>query len=91
MADQLLTAAMEDRMTWKPISSAPKCHDILAYGQYKPYHGSDEFVGWFITGWDPDVQQWLVLGHDDVGCFIYANPTHWMPLPEPPKETDDGR
>ncbi|WP_414613943.1 hypothetical protein [Stenotrophomonas muris] len=23
MADQLLTAAMEDRMTWKPISSAP--------------------------------------------------------------------
>lgn len=24
MADQLLTAAMEDRMTWKPISSAPR-------------------------------------------------------------------
>lgn len=24
MADQLITAAMEDRMTWKPISSAPR-------------------------------------------------------------------
>jgi hypothetical protein len=23
MADQLLTAAMQGRMTWKPISSAP--------------------------------------------------------------------
>lgn len=29
MADQMLTAAMEDRMTWKPISSAPRGATII--------------------------------------------------------------
>jgi len=31
MADQLLTAAMEDRMTWNPISSAPR--DVVEHAK----------------------------------------------------------
>lgn len=84
MADQLLTAAMEDRMTWKPISSAPRDGtEIWAYNGEQGVMRWIEGDGWALWIWaddllsevDPDPRQ----------------PTHWMPLPEPPKEIDDGR
>jgi len=82
MADQLLTAAMEDRMTWKPISSAPRDGtDILIYDAGT---GSYEVSSY----WTDTPRYWD--GNWGDGEYEHT-PTHWMPLPEPPKETDDGR
>ena len=33
--------------------------------------------------WDQKFGMWA--NHEDVSC----NPTHWMPIPEPPKEDED--
>lgn len=72
---------------WMPIESAPKDgHDILLSGLYTPFQSSCQFAGVFIGAWDVDVEGWMVLGHDDAGQLIYANPTHWQPLPPPPGE-----
>lgn len=68
MADQLLTIAQEDRMTWKPISSAPRV----------------PAPNWCRTcGKRPD---------DPMACLC-PDEFHYKGaiLPEPPKETDDGR
>lgn len=70
-------------MTWQPIETAPK--------------GDDDYIDlWTSLGervtdarWNPDRQRWE---HWDIGGFdsmgwerVDGEPTHWMPLPEPPK------
>lgn len=84
MADQLLTTAQEDRMTWKPISSAPR--DGTPIILYHPEWQVKRLQG----GWDAHEEAWRVHGW---GCPA-TQPDLWHPmppLPEPPKETDDGR
>ncbi len=83
MANQLLTAAMEDLMTWKPISSAPRDGTvILGYSDYV----TDECDG---------VVMWTARYDCVFECFRCVwdgeplhDITHWR-LPEPPKEADD--
>lgn len=77
MADQLLTAAMEDRMTWKPISSAPKVKApmYVVIAVWESYT-TDPYCVWCEDG------KFVRWPHK-------APPTHWMPLPEPPKESPD--
>lgn len=58
---------------WKPIETAPKDGMVLVAGF-----------------WD-DGRSWRDIGHCDhlgvVGRWDYnLEPTHWMPLPEPPDE-----
>lgn len=60
------------RNTWQPIETAPKnCTDILIY--------SDGYVykSYFIDGY------WKISDCDFTAGVII--PTHWMPIPEPPK------
>ena len=62
---------------WQPIETAPKKGFILATD------GNDHWVVWWTCG------SWVYAsdyrGEDiDVGSVI----THWMPLPEPPKEVE---
>ena len=75
---------------WQPIETAPKDQyvDILAAEPNEDDPGS--FMQYVCT-WapaeflSPDKPRkkmrygWMVLGADEM------NPTHWMPLPEPPK------
>jgi hypothetical protein len=63
---------------WQPIETAsPKIH---------PFHGGDDLLlGWVVPGigeWFCVVGQWRGewWSGDD-----RAYPTHWMPLPDPPK------
>lgn len=63
---------------WQPIKTAPKREAVIIYadgivgeGDWK-YYGEDEDQGWWWANLD-----------DEYGQRIY--PTHWMPLPEPPK------
>lgn len=84
MADQLLTAAMEDRMTWKPISSAPRDGtSVIVYS--KEVHDFDDPTS--VSHWSEFNNAWCFSHYDRY--LGPENPTHWMPLPEPPKETPD--
>jgi hypothetical protein len=63
-------------MTWQPIETAPKDGPpILAYGE-----GQIAVCEWSSCGY------WSLV---HVGMYAadgyWAEPTHWMPLPEPPK------
>lgn len=62
---------------WQPIETAPKDGtEILAYGRKQDgaYFVAFEYGDWWCAGpWD---EGWCELNHA---------PTHWMPLPEPPK------
>jgi hypothetical protein len=77
---------------WKPIESAPKdgtvvllflpdCNRKINIGQFRDTGDVEygkvirERKYWMVDGW-------FTVGADPV-------PTHWMPLPEPPKEKED--
>ena len=72
--DALLSAL--DAVAWQPIETAPKDRKILLYdpsygGLHDPAGEGSIFVGQFSGGWaDGDFDM---------------QPTHWMPLAEPPK------
>lgn len=63
---------------WQPIETAPKAdfERILLSSATWPYPA--------IGYWDSEEHVWA----DDDGPWAYLNPedqpTHWMPLPEPP-------
>lgn len=62
---------------WIPVSERlpeKDMEDVLAF---------DGISGFFITFMKTTIhgKRYFVIGHDDV--------THWMPLPEPPKEEDN--
>jgi hypothetical protein len=70
-------------MTWQPIESAPKdgTRMLLTFGldDYRPCVGAfrPEIIhddGYNETGW--------VETYDEAPL---AEPTHWMPLPDPPQ------
>ena len=93
----LLAAAPQAHQTaWLPIESAPRDKTILlgyrnSHGHWRTLRGEwfsreeiDEMweepdgvePGWFETS----------VEADDVPNVWRTNPTHWMPLPQPPKE-----
>jgi len=77
-------------MNWQPIETAPKDGtSILVFGKF----GAD-IARWNKdpSVWDRDVDAcWTVFEPDDYFYAIHLldefEPTHWMPLPEPPNET----
>ncbi|OVE94426.1 hypothetical protein B7W85_12815 [Allorhizobium ampelinum] len=71
-------------MEWQPIETCPKDEsDFLAY--YPAMDGDDAFqeVVCFYQDWPRSMN-----------CEPYTrggvDPTHWMPLPSPPKDMNDG-
>lgn len=61
---------------WKPIETAPEVGAFLVW-MPEPHIRSHMAV----ASWHPNLK---VVG----GCFLFdlrSKPTHWMPLPEPPK------
>jgi len=65
---------------WQPIETAPKddIKSILIFNK----NGQMAIARW--SGWGGGVWRCAVTGHNLVS-FDYGT-THWMPLPEPPKE-----
>jgi hypothetical protein len=72
-------------MTWQPIATAPKDRKVLLYfprdnigvecGQWN----KDEYAKRPRPYWMGDC--WRLWG---VAAYRGLQPTHWMPLPEPP-------
>jgi hypothetical protein len=76
---------------WKPIETAPKNEWILAYQS-----NGTGFTGGhcYVCQWAYDDQFWydktsnileIKRLEDKVTTYLTCVPTHWMPLPEPPK------
>ena len=81
--EEKLTKA-EQRAEWQPISTAPKDGTVfLGYklGQFRECYKvpRDDCDMWCFGG---------VSGADDL--FPNIKPTHWMPLPTPPKRSMEG-
>lgn len=66
-------------MNWQPIETAPEEHDkhVLLFGN-GPSIEDCAFVGYFTDAWGRE--EWR-----DITGRQVMYPTHWMPLPEPPK------
>ena len=67
---------------WRPIETAPKDGTNILLRE-----GSDVSQGGWLTGMAQGTEDEHYAGWWSVNCF--DNPTHWMPLPQPPKEADD--
>ncbi len=67
-------------MNWQPIATAPKDADkILLYSAEEGF----DCGYWEESVWLPKGGAWIIyLARSDTAIL---NPTHWMPLPEPPK------
>ncbi len=70
---------------WRPIASAPRDADVWVYGLAIIWANSCPFLWQGQAGWDEDGAIWLTTAHDDKGSPLKVIPTHWMPLPAPPK------
>lgn len=69
-------------MTWQPIETAPKSGKrILLAEAGSVYEGAWAAIepaeaGWV---WSHQIEDWQIRESG------FSNPTHWMPLPEPPQ------
>ena len=61
---------------WQPIETAPKTsRGRLVW--------CPEIKCTFIVSWHDRTAEWLIFGGH--GACLRYTPTHWMPLPDPPK------
>lgn len=70
-----LEARLAER-EWRPIDTAPK--DVTVVLLYRYRRGS---LSWSICYWDAEQCDWVKYDSPDSS---FTDPTHWMPLPEPP-------
>ena len=79
-AKACLEAALAEM--WLPIESAPKEGVFIAYA--KDIYGKDDAV------WKEMIRTTYKMEHGNNGSYAgfstHFPPTHWMPLPTPPKE-----
>jgi len=89
MLDAMLSAAPQPPASpapsltqagWMPIESAPKDDSVLLYAPPAPIYAGRKRLG-LLGEPQQDVHAWRC---DSSGRF--ANPTHWMPLPQSPKD-----
>lgn len=77
-------------MDWQPIETAPKDGTyILVWSEREGWRGNPRMV---CATWEPSgTGAWAIYGagptrHSEQWLDRGIIPTHWMPLPEPPKE-----
>jgi hypothetical protein len=77
-------------MTWQPIETAPKgatpenpCHEHWILGVNRA--GEQRVIRWCLEY--PSRGEWMFayIPTDYIDGIQSFDPTHWMPLPEPPK------
>ena len=86
-------------LEWQPIETAPKDEWILTY-QAHGQHGGTMFTGGhcYVAKWAYGNEFWYdkssnILEIQDMKdhalTYFTCVPTHWMPLPPPPKKGDE--
>ena len=70
-----------DGMGWQPIETAPKNQSVLLYcsAAYVPIYCGMKRYG------DPSEPQFNELAWRCDSSGTFASPTHWMPIPKPPR------
>ncbi len=70
--------------TWKPIETATKDGRLIFLAKINCNLKEGILGMWWTTGgsWDQDAQRWTD------GLDNLAPPTHWMPIPAPPKANE---
>jgi hypothetical protein len=85
---------MSNEMKWQPIETAPKdgralilCWAIDADGRRINWNEEMQSSGVFVqvASWWPGTG-WVVYCSLIEEPLLHFDPTHWMPLPEPPRE-----
>lgn len=75
-------------MTWQPIETAPKDGTkILLYVRIRSVLEDDFSIPEIVVGYfDPNefAREWYIVERTPENTYV-DQPTHWMPLPEPPK------
>ena len=67
---------------WQPIETAPKDEWILIA---TPQHDA----GMTTSMWDSEVEWWMIDDGKNPELWLRGDaPTHWKPLPQPPKENE---
>ena len=64
---------------WQDIATAPKEVSIMLYAD-----GGEMFVAFWGVSMETGEGSWVTARANDGTCFLLHNPTHWMPLPQPP-------
>jgi hypothetical protein len=77
---------------WRPIETAPKDGTFLLLSGGKP-----EYLDWRDQDRQPPMvvayyggnthAEWII-SHPSMAFVSYDNPSHWMPLPEPPDDDE---
>lgn len=72
---------------WQPIETAPKDGTIILGFVPGDIYGSNDSMNWsrsgpFVLAIEFDGCWW---GADQLPDAYEVNPTHWVPLPEPPE------
>jgi len=93
--EECKTEALKNMQGWQSIETAPIGNKIIL-GNFNPLKKWRSYMGWYVSqeeieeswencdcpeGWYEHAEN----SDDDINMFS-ANPTHWMPLPQPPKE-----
>lgn len=77
-------------MDWQPISTAPENMSVLVFIPNADHYGPGVYraiLANFGSG-----KYWITTGrHVGRAVALDDQPTHWMPLPEPPKVSEDAR
>ncbi len=74
-----MTADNQTTTGWQPIETAPK--KPLDDCRYGPRILSFNTHGHCFSFWDEDFDRFFVVDEHE----NHQQPTHWMPLPKPPK------
>jgi len=82
---------LRQEAAWRPINTAPRDKTYILLGHHgENHHGqNNDFASWAAIGFyrapDPWRRKWWILERDG---FHPQNsrfePTHWLPLPQPP-------
>jgi hypothetical protein len=78
---------------WQPIESAPKdgTEVLVLYMHIKTQCVFNAFYASEEDGWDREDVGWWSYEHSEVSRIKlegFMKPTHWMPLPAPPKDEE---
>lgn len=76
---------LKELETWIPVTNQlPSIHeDVLMY-----FKDDDNMVAGYLDDVDEDRTMWCAYSDGGYWTDCDYEPTHWMPLPNPPKEVD---
>jgi hypothetical protein len=75
--------AAERVQAWQPMETAPQDGTMILLFPSSEWT-EDTDGDYEVTYWDADLGGWYQHQHPD----DYDGPTHWMPLPAPPKDQE---